>query len=64
MRHIVRKTLPLVTLIFTATLTVFGQQPQDQPAGGPPPGEGPDPVRDLQLTQDQIRAIRMIQRDT
>ena len=64
MRHMVRITLPVMTLIFTVTLSVFGQQPQDPPPGGPPPGESPDPVRDLQLTQDQIRAIRMIQRDS
>jgi Spy/CpxP family protein refolding chaperone len=62
MRHIVRIT-PLVALVFTAALTVCAQQPQDSP-GGPPANEGPDPVTDLQLTQDQIRTIRMIQRDT
>jgi len=64
MRHIVRITLPMLTLVFSATLTVFGQAPQDPAPGGPPPGEGLDPIRQLQLLPEQIRMIRMIQRDT
>jgi Spy/CpxP family protein refolding chaperone len=53
-----------VTLLFSVSITVFAQAPQDPPPGGPPPGDSPDPITILDLSQDQIRSIRMIQRDT
>jgi Spy/CpxP family protein refolding chaperone len=64
MRLLGRIILPLVALIFCATLTVFAQAPQDPPPGDPPPFEGPDAIAQLGLTQDQIRSIRLIQRDS
>ena len=63
MRHLVRFTLPLSALILSASFTVFGQNPQDPSPGGPPP-DGPDLIGQLELTQDQIRSIRLINRDT
>ncbi|HEY6804969.1 MAG TPA: periplasmic heavy metal sensor [Pyrinomonadaceae bacterium] len=64
MRLLGRIILPLVALMFCATLTVFAQTPQDPPPGEPPPFEGPDVIGQLELTQDQIRSIRIIQRDS
>jgi Spy/CpxP family protein refolding chaperone len=64
MRSLVRITLPIVALVLSATLTAFGQSPQDPQPNAPPAGTALDLLQQLHLTPDQIQRIRLIQRQT
>ncbi len=69
MRVILKNLLPIFAfaLLILISPTAIAQSPQDPQPDGPPPN-GPPPnavdlIPRLNLTQDQIRSIRIIQRD-
>lgn len=70
MKALLKKLLPIFAfaLLISISASAIAQSPQDPQPDGPPPNSPPPNVVDLiprlNLTQDQIRSIRMIQRDS